>query len=53
MTEACDECKDFPMQTDCTGLTEEAPCPYGEEITGNLTPCNCCEEQQQRCREDI
>jgi hypothetical protein len=49
----CDYCKLADRETECTGLTEPAVCPFGEEIRGDLTPCNCCEEQQSRCREDI
>ena len=50
--ESCDCCETIGYNK-CTGKTEAAPCPYRDEIKGDLTPCNCCEERQSECRSDI
>jgi hypothetical protein len=51
--ETCDSCIDLGIEDECSGKTDPAPCPYGEEISGDMTPCNCCEVQQAKCRSDI
>jgi hypothetical protein len=51
--ETCDSCIDLGIEDECSGKTDPAPCPYGEEISGDMTPCNCCEVQQSKCRSDI
>lgn len=30
-----------------------APCPYAEELYGEDSPCNCCDECRRACAEDI
>jgi hypothetical protein len=51
--ETCDYCETMDTEDECSGKTDYAPCPYREEIIGDMTPCNCCEVQQSKCRSDI
>jgi hypothetical protein len=32
---------------------EDHPCPYAEEIHDDDTPCNCCEDCEGECWQDI
>lgn len=32
---------------------EEHTCPFGEEIHGDHTLCNCCDKCSQNCADDI
>ena len=47
------ECEHKPDPDDC--LEDErriAPCPYNEEIHGNLELCRCCDECRHQCAMD-
>ncbi len=46
MTTKCESCGD-------NEATELHTCPYSEEINGDTTLCNCCDECQSNCLEEI
>lgn len=53
--------KDFTYKPDnkyicdkCQGEgKEDHTCPFSEDINGDDTPCNCCEECEHQCAMDI
>jgi len=53
MNDTCGYCDSVHREGKCSGETDPAPCPFLSEILGDNTPCNCCENQQARCRDDI
>lgn len=38
----CEKCQSNPAQ-------EPHTCPFGEEVEGDFTLCNCCEECEDEC----
>lgn len=36
----------------CLGQ-EPSPCPYGHELYGDSTKCNCCDKCARECADDI
>lgn len=41
---------------DCCGENEEQElhtCPYGCEINGDYSECNCCKQCEQNCSDEI
>jgi hypothetical protein len=48
-TEICEMCREYNREDTCTGKQEPHVCPYSEEINGDLTLCDCCEEREADC----
>ncbi len=47
--ETCEKCREYDSEHTCTGKQEPHICPYSEEINGDLTLCDCCEEREDEC----
>jgi|DEB0MinimDraft_6_1074348.scaffolds.fasta_scaffold13071_5 hypothetical protein len=47
--ETCEMCREYDGEHTCTGKQEPHVCPYSEEISGDLTLCDCCEEREDEC----
>jgi hypothetical protein len=48
-TEICEMCREYNREDTCTGKQGPHVCPYSEEINGDLTLCDCCEECEADC----
>ena len=51
--EICEMCRYRGSEHTCTGKQEPHVCPYSEEIDGDLTLCDCCENEESECCEQI
>ncbi len=47
--ETCEMCREYNRDHPCSGKREPHVCPYSEEIHGDLTLCDCCENEESEC----